>query len=294
VIGLARQQPTPHGIFHLFGLRERVPVMTGPIEESVVLKRTVADHAPDVVFHLASQSQLGAATRDPQPTFETNIRGTWSVLEACRTAPRPPRLLFASSEKVYGSHLSPTEETPLTGTAPYETSKICAELLGQTYVRTYGLALGILRYSNLYGGGDFQLGRIVPSAIHAILNEQRPVIRSDGLAVRDYLYIEDAARACLVVARHLGETVSSGEAFNFSSGRTVSVLELVTLILQLMDRADLLPHVLGEGRDDVPLRALSSQKARQQLGWSALVSLETGLARTIAWYRQHRQFILPR
>lgn len=294
VIGLTRQQPTARSAFRLFGLNGRVTLVSGSIEGKETLAQTMTNYTPDVVLHLAGQSQVGLAKRDPHQTFEVNIRGTWNLLDACRTAPRPPRVVLASSDAVYGnSRQSPvTEETSLACTSPYETSKICAELVGQAYARTYDLKCGILRYSNLYGGGDMNMGRIIPGTISAAFRGEPPVIRGNGRAARDYLYVEDAVRACLMLAQRLGETVAAGEVFNIGNEQLVSVRELVDLILKCIGRDDLAPRVLNQTTDDVPFQALSAQKAQQRLGWSAQVPLETGLTRTIAWYQQHKRLIL--
>ena len=295
VIGLSRQQPTAHSVFHLFGLRDHVTLVSGSIEEEDALSRTMTNYTPDIVFHLAGQSQVGLARRDPHQAFEVNIRGTWNLLDACRTAQYPPRVILASSGALYGNPgQSPvTEVTPLIDTSPYGASKICAELLGQVYARTYDLKCGILRYSNLYGGGDTNLNRIIPSTISAALRGEPPVIRGNGRAARDYLYIGDAIRAGLMLAQQLGETVATGEVFNICSEQFISVRELVDLTLKCMGRGDLKPQVLNQTTGDVPFPMLSAQKARQRLGWSAQVSLETGLASTIVWYQRYQHLVLP-
>jgi CDP-glucose 4,6-dehydratase len=229
---------------------------------------------------------VGIANRNPISTFESNIAGTWSLLEACRRSPKVAQVIVASSDKAYGDCdvLPYTEQTPLAGKHPYDVSKSCADLIAQAYHTTYGTPVAITRCGNFYGGGDLNFNRIVPGTIRSVLRGQRPVIRSDGTFIRDYFYVEDGAAAYMHLAERLAaEPALAGEAFNFSNENQVTVLELAHHILELMD-CNLDPLVLGEATHEIQHQYLSAEKARARLKWSPLFSLEEGLARTIAWY----------
>ena len=219
--------------------------------------------------------------------FEVNGRGTWNLLEAVRRAGGRARVVVASSGTVYGipDEVPCTEDMPLRGTSAYDVSKMCAELVARSYHATYAIAVCVVRCGNLYGAGDLNLGRIVPGTIRALLSDERPVVRSDGSAVRDYLYVEDAARGYLLLAQAADHPGIAGEAFNLSGEQPASVLELVETIRRLAGRTDLAPRVFGESSPEIHVMSLSVLKARKLLGWSPEVALETGLARTIAWYR---------
>ena len=260
----------------------------GQLEDYEFLKQTLAESEAGTVMHLAGQSQVGVAARFPRETFESNIRGTWNLLEAARQTQRPVQVILASSESVYGEPgaLPFTEEMPLAGRHPYDASKIAAELLGQTYQRSYGLAVCATRASNLYGGGDGNFGRLIPGTIRSVLRGERPQIRSDGQAARDYLYIEDAVRGYLALAESMQQPDIAGEAFNLCGERPVSTLEVVDTILELMGRKDLSPEILNQPSNEPPLRYSSGRKAQERLGWSAQFSLKDGLRRTIQWYER--------
>lgn len=266
-----------------------VSVVNGALEDYGILERAIHTYKIDTVFHLGAQTIMGTAHQFPLPTFETNIRGTWNLLEACRRADRDVRVVLASSEAVYGNSGIElyTEDLTLFGLSPYGVSKVCSEFLGQMYSHMYGLKVGAARCSNLYGGGDRNWSRIVPGTIQSILRGEPPVIRGNGRAIRDYLYVEDAVQAYVTLAEALDRSQVAGEAFNFSSEQPVRVLEIVETILRLMNRPDLLPRILDQSTNDTSVRYLCSHKAREHLGWSAQVALETGLERTIAWYRNN-------
>ena len=201
------------------------------------MERALGEYEIDTVFHLAAQTIVGIANRNPVSTFEANIQGTWSVLEACRRSPAVKQVVLASSDKAYGDqeHLPYDEDTPLQGRHPYDVSKSCADLIAHTYAVSYGLPVAITRCGNFYGGGDLNWNRIVPGTIRSVLRGQRPVIRSDGKFVRDYFYVEDGANAYMVLAEALARRPDlRGEAFNFSNEIQVTVLDLVQAILQKM------------------------------------------------------------
>ncbi|HVF51308.1 MAG TPA: GDP-mannose 4,6-dehydratase [Pyrinomonadaceae bacterium] len=269
------------------GMLERVKVVRGDVCEQAMLERTLGEYEIDTVIHLAAQTIVGIANRNPVSTFEANIAGTWSLLEACRRSPAVKQIVVASSDKAYGSHdkLPYSEDAPLMGRHPYDVSKSCADLIAQAYAATYGLPVAITRCGNFYGGGDLNWNRIVPGTVRSVLRGQRPVIRSDGQFVRDYFYAEDGALANMILAERLAENPSlRGEAFNFSNEIQVTVLELVGQILRLMN-SDLEPEVRNEATNEIRHQYLSATKARQRLGWHPLFTLEDGLLRTIEWYK---------
>ncbi len=266
---------------------EKVKVVRGDICDQALLERILGEYEIETVFHLAAQTIVGIANRNPVSTFETNIRGTWMLLEACRRSPTVKQVILASSDKAYGEHgeLPYDEEMPLQGRYPYDVSKSCADLIGQAYAVTYDLPVVITRCGNFYGGGDLNWNRIVPGTIRSILRGRRPLIRSDGHYVRDYIYVEDAAAAYTLLAEQLAANPHlRGQAFNFSNETPVTVLELVKMILRLMN-SDLEPEVRNEATNEIRRQYLSAAKARSVLGWKPLFSLEEGLQRTIEWYK---------
>ena len=265
---------------------ERVKVVRGDICDAALMERVLGEYEIDTVFHLAAQTIVGIANRNPVSTFQTNIGGTCSVLEACRRSTKVKAIVVASSDKAYGDQesLPYGEDTPLQGRHPYDVSKSCADLIAQSYFTTYGLPVGITRCGNFYGGGDLNWNRIVPGTIRSILRGKRPVIRSDGRYVRDYFYIEDGAAAYTLLAERLADNVKlHGEAFNFSNETPVSVLQIVERITRLMG-SDLKPVILNEASNEIRRQYLSSAKARKLLKWRPLVTLDEGLERTISWY----------
>ncbi len=266
---------------------EKVKVVRGDICDQPLMERILGEYEIETVFHLAAQTIVGIANRNPVSTFETNIRGTWMLLEACRRSPTVKQVILASSDKAYGEHgeLPYDEEMPLQGRYPYDVSKSCADLIGQAYAATYDLPVVITRCGNFYGGGDLNWNRIVPGTIRSILRGRRPLIRSDGHYVRDYIYVEDAAAAYTLLAEQLAANPHlRGQAFNFSNETPVTVLELVKMILRLMN-SDLEPEVRNEATNEIRRQYLSAAKARSVLGWKPLFSLEEGLQRTIEWYK---------
>jgi len=265
----------------------RVKVVRGDIRNEKLLERTLGEYEVDTVLHLAAQTIVTIANRNPLSTFDTNIGGTWSLLEACRRSPTVKQIVLASSDKAYGEHdaLPYTEETPLRGTYPYDVSKSCADLLARSYSATFALPVATTRCGNFFGGGDLNWNRIVPGTIRSVLRGQSPIIRSDGKLVRDYFYVEDAVAANTLLAERLSEDSSlRGEAFNFSYERPLSVFEIVELILQLM-HSNLKPDIRNEGKGEIQKQFLNAAKARKVLGWKPSFTLEDGLTRTIEWYR---------
>ncbi len=268
-------------------LIERTNVVRGDVCDRGLMERLLVEYEVNTVFHLAAQSIVPIANRNPVSTFETNIGGTWTVLEACRRSPTIRQIILASSDKAYGDHnaVPYSEDMALKARHPYDVSKSCADLIAQTYSATFGLPVAITRCGNFYGGGDLNWNRIVPGTIRSVLNGQPPVIRSDGEYVRDYFYVEDAAAAYIRLAERLAaERSLSGEAFNFSYERPMTVRGIVNLVLQLMGR-NFEPVILREATNEIPHQYLSAEKARKELGWKPLFTLETGLERTIDYYR---------
>jgi CDP-glucose 4,6-dehydratase len=289
VVCLVRDQ-VPQSELYRSGLAARVKIVQGDICDQALLERALGEYEADTVIHLAAQTIVGIANRNPVSTFEANVKGTWNLLEACRRSPRVKQIVVASSDKAYGDQekLPYDETTPLQGRHPYDVSKSCSDLISAAYAHTYGLPVAITRCGNFYGGGDLNWNRIVPGTIRSVVRGQRPVIRSDGLSVRDYFYVQDGAAAYMLLAEQLAnrpEPPLRGEAFNFSNGIQVTVLGLVARILKAMGSA-LEPDVRNEASNEIRHQYLSAEKARRMLGWSPLYTLDGGLAETIAWYKE--------
>ncbi len=264
-----------------------IVIVRGDVEDQAKLERILGEYEIDTVLHLAAQTLVPIANRNPVSTFESNIRGTWSLLDACRRSPRVRQIVVASSDKAYGEHehLPYTEKSPLQPRFPYDVSKACSDLITQSYAATFGLNAVVTRCGNFYGGGDLNWNRIVPGTIRSVIREERPVIRSDGSLIRDYLYVEDGAAAYMLLAERLAaQPELRGEAFNFSNEQPLSVTQLVARILE-SSGSTLEPVVLGDAPHEIEKQYLDSQKARRQLVWQPLFSLDEGLRRTVEWYR---------
>jgi CDP-glucose 4,6-dehydratase len=269
------------------GMINRVKTVRGDIRDQKILERALGEFEIDTVIHLAAQTIVTIANRNPISTFESNIAGTWSVLEACRRSPKVKQIVIASSDKAYGDQkvLPYDESMPLNGLHPYDASKSCADLIAQTYGNTFDLPVVISRCGNFYGGGDLNWNRIIPGTIRSILRGKRPVIRSDGEYVRDYFYVEDGAAAYTLLAEKLTETPElRGTAFNFSNEIQVTVLQIVEKILRMMG-SDLKPDIRGETTHEIRHQYLSAQRARNVLSWQPMFNIDEGLKRTIDWYR---------
>lgn len=278
----------PQSEFVRSRLIEQVKIVRGDVCDQTLLERVLGEHEIETVIHLAAQTIVGIANRNPVSTFETNIKGTWALLEACRRSPQVKQVVIASSDKAYGDQeqLPYDENTPLQGRHPYDVSKSCADLISYTYAVTYKLPVVITRCGNFYGGGDLNWNRIVPGTIRSVLRGQRPVIRSDGQYIRDYFYVKDGAAVYMLLAEALAARPElRGEAFNFSNELQVTVRELVDRILALMD-SNLEPDVRNEVSHEIRRQYLSAEKARAMLKWSPEYDLDAGLDETINWYRQ--------
>jgi CDP-glucose 4,6-dehydratase len=266
----------------------RVRVVNGELEEFWTVERAINENEIDTVFHLGAQTIVGTAERSPLPTLEANVRGTYNVLEACRVHRDFVQwIVVASSDKAYGAQrqLPYTEDMPLNGEHPYEVSKSCADLIAQSYFRTYGLPIVIARCGNVFGGGDLNWSRIVPGTIRSLVRREHPVLRSDGSYIRDYTYVRDIALAYLALAEHARDDGIRGEAFNFSGESPLTVLGLVQTIQRLMGCENLEPQILNCAEGEIRSQYLSTEKARALLRWEPRYGLQQALTETIAWYR---------
>ena len=268
----------------------RVSVVNGALEEYATLERAINEHAVEMVFHLGAQAIVGVADRSPLPTFEANVRGTYNLLEACRVHRELVKgVLVASSDKAYGpSDVLPyTEELPPLGHAPYEVSKSCTDLISQSYARFYELPIVIARCGNIYGGCDLNWSRVVPGTIRSLLRGERPIIRSDGTFLRDYVYVEDAVDAYVSMAANAHLPNVRGEAFNFGPDNPTSVLDIVSATADVMGRKDLEPVILNQAQGEIRDQYLDSTKAKSVLGWEPKYDLEKGLRLTVEWYEAY-------
>ncbi|MBS0603532.1 MAG: GDP-mannose 4,6-dehydratase [Verrucomicrobia bacterium] len=291
VVTLVRDHDPQSALFRS-KLHRKTRVVQGALEDYASLERAINEHEIDTVFHLGAQTIVGTALRNPLPTFESNIRGTYNLLEACRQHKGlVKRIVVASSDKAYGSStvLPYTEEMPLRGQHPYDVSKSCTDLLSYTYYQTYGLPVVVARCGNLFGGGDLNWSRLIPGTIKNFHLKTAPVIRSDGTYTRDYLYVEDAVYAYLMLAFNAHKENICGQAFNFGPNSPYSVLDIVIALQRLMNCSDLPPKILNEAREEIRDQSLDSQKAKQALGWQPLFNLEDGLQRTVQWYGNYFQ-----
>jgi len=270
------------------GAVDKVKTVRGDICDRDLLERTIGEYETGTVIHLAAQTIVGIANRNPVSTFESNIQGTWNLLEACRRSPVVRSIVIASSDKAYGDQeiLPYDEDTPLQGRHPYDVSKSCADLISQTYAQTYGLPVAVTRCGNFYGGGDLNWNRIVPGTVRSVLRGEQPIIRSDGQYVRDYFYVEDGAAAYMLLAEQLHcRPDLHGLAFNFSIESEVTVLGLVKKILHAMN-SNVEPKILNEASNEIRRQYLSAKRARTMLKWSPLFTLDEGIERTVSWYRE--------
>jgi CDP-glucose 4,6-dehydratase len=278
----------------LEGTEDRCTVVRGDLGDPLLMDRTIGEEEVDTVFHLAAQTIVGTALRSPVPTFESNIRGTWTLLDACRRH-GVARTVVASSDKAYGDHedLPYREDHALQPRFPYDVSKACTDLIARSYWHTYGLPVAVTRFANIYGGGDLNGSRLIPEAVAAALAGRAPVIRSDGSPERDFLYVEDAVAAYLAIAYALDEDGPAaggarGEAFNAGGDAPHAVREVVELVCRVAG-TDVEPDVRGAGTPtgEIDRQWVDSSKLRALTGWRPQVDLEEGLGRTVAWYRAH-------
>ena len=296
VVVLKRDE-VPLSALDLEGTEARCAVVHGDITDPEVLNRVLTEYEVDTVFHLAAQTIVGTANRSPLSTFETNVRGTYLLLEACRTYGEVRRVVVAASDKAYGPHeeLPYREDFALLPRYPYDASKAAADLITRSYWHTYGLPVAITRFANLYGGGDSNTSRLIPEAVSAALAGRSPVIRSDGTAERDYLYVEDAVDAYLAIATALDDEDGGarGEAFNAGSGRPWSVREVVELVCEAAG-THVEPDIRGKGTPagEISRQYVDATKIREVTGWEPKVDLRAGLDKTVEWYRDHPEALI--
>lgn len=286
VIVLERDRNMPNTL-DVFGLREKVTVVNGSVDDLQLMERVMNECEPDDVYHLAAQALVSPANRSPLSTFESNIRGTYILLEACRRAVSVPAVIVASSDKAYGSHetLPYEEDLPLNGTFPYDVSKSCADLLARSYARTYQMRVCVTRSANIYGPGDMNLSRIVPGTIVSVLKNERPIIRSDGTPLREFIHVDDVVDGYLTLSRNIDEV--GGEVFNFGSDAPVQIRELVDHIIRESGKhGEIEPDVLLSTKieREIDAQYLSGAKIAQRLGWKPAIGLKEGIANTIGWY----------
>lgn len=289
IVCLQRDEAEPNSL-DLLGLRDKVTVVRGSVDDIALMSRVLNEYEIEAVFHLAAQALVGAANRSPVSTFESNIRGTYLLLEACRNSSTVKRVVVASSDKSYGSHASLpySEDFKLNAVFPYDVSKACTDLISQSFAHTFGLPVAVTRSANIYGPADANLSRIIPGTIMSVLKGERPIIRSDGTPVRDFIYTEDIVGGYLLLAENIEQ--AQGEAFNFGSGEPVSMLDLVGSIVRLMGRSDeLAPEILLKTKivNEIDAQYLDSAKVKSRFGWTPKVNIEEGLLRTIDWYKNN-------
>jgi len=283
------RDPDPQSEYFRSGDYQKTTIIQGMLEDFNTLERSISEFEPDTIFHLAAQTLVGVGMRSPLYTFEANIRGTYNLLEACRTHEDIiQRVVIASSDKAYGAkHELPYKESmPLEGKYPYEVSKSCADLISQSYFHSYGLPVAIARCGNVYGGGDLNWSRIIPGAIRAGIQQNPFKIRSDGRYVRDYIYVKDVVAGYLKLAEKIDDDHVRGAAFNFGPGRGISVLDIIERIEGSMDQ-EIEKHILDVAEGEIFEQYLDPSNAEKVLDWQPGYNLDEGLVETISWYREY-------
>lgn len=279
----------PRSALMAHGTIDRCAVVHGDVTNQALLERALGEYEIDTVFHLAAQTVVGVANRNPVGTFESNIAGTWTLLEACRRSPLIQSIVVASSDKAYGdqAEMPYREDTPLQGRHPYDVSKSCADLIAASYAHTYDLPVAITRCGNFFGGGDLNWNRLVPGVIRDVRRGRSPVLRSDGTYIRDYLYVEDGAAAYMLLAARLkGERLLRGRAYNISADHVMSAREFAERLVRAMGETYPL-DIRGTATSEIKEQRLDSSRARRELGWQPGFDLDTAVARTIDWYDRH-------
>ncbi|HEX3277268.1 MAG TPA: NAD-dependent epimerase/dehydratase family protein [Thermoleophilaceae bacterium] len=284
-----RRDVDPEARFRTEGIEDRCALALADLTDHEALVRVLNEHEVDEVFHLAAQTIVGTANRSPLATWEANVRGTYSLLEACRALGTVKRVVVASSDKAYGDHdeLPYREDFALQPRYPYDVSKACTDLIARSYANTYELPVAVTRLANLYGPGDLNWSRIIPDSARALARGQRPVIRSDGTPERDYLYVEDAVDAYLAIGASLDDPAMRGRAWNAGWGKPIPVIDVVRTLISVSG-VDVEPDVQGSGtpHGEIDRQYLDSTAIREQIGWEPKWDLERGLATTWEWYRQ--------
>jgi len=263
----------------------------GNTEDVHLVRRIIDEYDIHLCFHLAARSIVSLGNINPLEVFETNVRGTWNIFEACCSRHNPAGVVFASSDMAYGDQdgLLHREDTALLGDNIYDSSKVCGECIARAYHKTFRLPVGVARCANIYGPGDLNFSRIIPETIKQIVQEEPIHLRSNGKFHRDYLYIDDAVNAYL----KLGAGVLNGnityDAFNFGTGFAVTVENLVKKILELAASRQQYYIINNSGKHEIRDQALDIKKAETILEWLPEIALDEGLARTIKWYREYFQ-----
>ena len=272
----------------ILDIKNKINIVHGDLVNFKDCERAINEYDVELCFHIAAQAIVGPANRSPLSTFESNIKGTWNILETCRVSKTIKGLIIASSDKAYGQQkkLPYTEDSPLNGYFPYDASKACAEIIARSYFMTYKLPLAITRNANIYGPADMNMSRIIPDVITSLLRDEQPVIRSDGTPERDYMYIKDAVNAYLTLAENLHRKKVVGQAFNFGTGKPISVLALYKKIIKLAGK-NVDPRILGEAKNEIDRQYLDSAKAKKVLNWKPKYDLDSGLRETIGWYKNY-------
>ncbi len=296
VVSLDKGRPErPVSTLRLLGIEDEVEDVSGDLNDGELMERLITEHGVGSVFHLAAETIVSTVQASPVRGFETNVRGTWTLLDACRRT-GVERIVVASSDKAYGAHdeLPYREDYPLQATAPYEASKAAADIISRSYFHSYGLPVAVTRFANIYGGGDLNFSRLIPEAVCSVLDGRAPVLRSDGSPERDLLYVEDASAAYLAIEAHLDSDAVRGEAFNAGGGKPHSVRQIVDTVARLSGR-ELEPDIQGAGNPDgeIDRQWVDPAKLRERCGWAPSVGLEEGLQRTLDWYREHPEVRPP-
>lgn len=275
--------------YKLLNLEKKLTQVQGDLTDLSLIGRVLNEYRIDSCFHLAAQALVQSANNSPSSTFESNIRGTWNILEACRNTKTIERIIVASSDKAYGcqKNLPYTEDSPLQGLFPYDASKACADILARSYFVSYGLPVAVTRNANTYGGGDLNFSRIIPDAIRCIVQEKEFEIRSDGTPERDYMFVEDAIDGYIRLGEKIESKEVKGQAFNFGSGKPISVINLFQKIAKLCAKPKLKPKILGVAKNEIDRQYLAINKARKILHWEPRYTLESGLKQTIDWYKKY-------
>ena len=274
--------------FDTEGLRERCTLVEAELTDRPAIRRALGDHRVDTVVHLAAQTQVYKANRAPLETWETNVRGTYTLLEALREHGNVERIVVASSDKAYGAHrdLPYQEDSALQASYPYDVSKAATDMIARSYAATYGMPVAVTRLANVYGPGDVNWARVIPDTARALVRGRRPVIRSDGTPERDYIYVEDAADAYLTVISSLDDPARRGRVWNAGSGRPRSVLEVVRLLIEISGH-DVEPEIQGVGLSgELDRQFLDASAIREELGWTPKWDMERGLRAAWAWYQR--------
>lgn len=272
----------------VWGIADRVKTYIGDIANERFVEYALNDFNPHWIFHLAAQSIVTKAQRSPFLTYETNIKGTYSLLCSASILKELQGIILASSDKAYGesSELPYTEKTPLRGGSIYDTSKACGDLIASSAAKSFDLQLCITRCANIYGPGDLHFSRIVPDTVKAVVKGEHPVIRGSGLHERDFIYVDDAIAAYVFLAEYMQKNKVRGEGFNIGNEKSFRIADLVQMILDIGDSEGKKVIILGkETPAEITKQSMDATKARTYLGWNPQVPLAEGLKRTIDWYR---------